>query len=53
MIRLFPKIEFQIANITFEFTYEDLFYKYYNIYYFKILEQLDDNKFHLGRILLK
>ena len=53
MIRLFPKIEFQIANITFEFTYEDLFYKYYNIYCFKILEQLDDNKFHLGRILLK
>ena len=53
MIKTFPKIEFKIANISFQFTYEDLFYKYNNNYYFKILEQLDDDKFHLGRILLK
>ena len=52
-IKAFPNIEFKIENFLIKFIGEELFYKYNNKYYFRILERGTDNYFELGRILLK
>ena len=53
MLKSFPEIKFKIANISFNFTGEDLFYKYENNYYFRIIERSTEKHFDLGRIFLK
>ena len=53
MIKSLPEIKFKISNMTFNFKGEDLFYKYENNYYFRIIERSIENHFDLGRIFLK
>ena len=53
MIKAFPKIEFKIENFLIKFNGEDLFYKYNNKYYFKILERATEKYIEIGRILFK
>ena len=53
MIKSFPIIEFKFSNISLKFFGEDLFYKYKNKFYFKILGRSLEKHFDLGRLLLK
>jgi hypothetical protein len=53
MIKSFPKIEFKYLNISLTFYGEDLFYKYKNKFYFKILGRGTEKHFDIGRLLLK
>ena len=45
-IKLFPSLYFyhREMNFSFNFDYNDLFYEYNGIYYFKIISSLNDNK---------
>jgi hypothetical protein len=55
-IKSFPKIEFnknKNSNLTISFNGEDLFYKKDKKYFFKIVENVLEDYFVFGRILLK
>ena len=53
MIKSFPEIKFKISNVTFKFTGEDLFYKYENNFYFRIIDEGISDYFDIGRLLFK
>lgn len=53
MIKNFPAIVFKIGNFIIKFSGEELFYKYKNRYYFKILERATDKYIEIGRIIFK
>lgn len=53
MIKSFPTIEFRFSNISLKFFGEDLFYKYKNKFYFKIIGRALEKHFDLGRLLLR
>ena len=53
MIKSFPEIKFKISNVTFKFTGEDLFYKYENNFYFRIIDEGISEYFDIGRLLFK
>ena len=47
------EIKFKISNVTFKFTGEDLFYKYENNFYFRIIDEGISDYFDIGRLLFK